>query len=177
MTIGEQWSWKPNDVIKSLEVCLQNLIRSSGGDGNLLFNVGPKSDGTIEPLQAQRLREMGKWLEKYGYTIYGTRGGPFKPSDMGVSTRKGNKIYLHIFKLTGNSPKIILPDIGMEIKKCVLADGAPVKFSHANGEYILEFDRKHLKPIDTIIEIEVAGNAMKISPVDIKTQTASEKKK
>jgi alpha-L-fucosidase len=177
MTIGEQWAWKPNDVVKSLEVCLQNLIRSSGGDGNLLFNVGPKSDGTIEPLQAERLREMGKWLEKYGYTVYGTRGGPFKPSDMGVSTRKGNKIYLHIFKLTGDSPRIVLPDIGMEIKKCVLADGAPVKYTHANGEYILEFDRKLLKPIDTIVEIEVAGNAMKISPVNIKTQTASEKKK
>jgi alpha-L-fucosidase len=81
MTIARQWAWKPNDEVKSLEQCLHGLIRSAGGDGNLLFNVGPKPDGTIEPLQAQRLKEMGQWLEEYGYTIYGTRGGPFKPTD------------------------------------------------------------------------------------------------
>ena len=95
------------------------LIRSAGGDGNLLFNVGPRPDGTIEPLQVERLKEMGKWLDKYGYTIYGTRGGPFKPTDWGVSTRKGNKIYLHILKWSGDSPKIVLPDFGMDIKKCI----------------------------------------------------------
>jgi alpha-L-fucosidase len=65
MTIGTQWSWKPNDEVKSLEECLQTLIRSAGGDGNLLFNVGPDQYGVIEPLQADRLLEMGKWLQKY----------------------------------------------------------------------------------------------------------------
>ena len=177
MTIGDQWAWKPNDVVKTLEQCLHNLIRSSGGDGNLLFNVGPKPDGTIEPLQAVRLREMGKWLEKYGYTIYGTRGGPVKPTDWSVSTRKGNKIYFHILKWSGDTPKIILPDFGMEIKNCVLANGGDVKVTRLKGENILEFDNKLLKPIDTIIEIEVAGKAKDISPVSIKAQPASEKKK
>jgi alpha-L-fucosidase len=55
MTIARQWAWKPDDEVKSLEQCLHGLIRSAGGDGNLLFNVGPRPDGTIEPLQAQRL--------------------------------------------------------------------------------------------------------------------------
>ena len=119
MTIGRQWAWKPNDEVKSLEQCLHSLIRSAGGDGNLLFNVGPKPDGTIEPLQVERLKEMGKWLEKYGYSIYGTRGGPFKPTDWGVSTRKGNKVYLHILKWSGKLTEDILFQIlGMEIKKC-----------------------------------------------------------
>jgi alpha-L-fucosidase len=47
MTIARQWAWKPNDEVKSLEQCLHSLIRSAGGDGNLLFNVGPMSDGRI----------------------------------------------------------------------------------------------------------------------------------
>jgi alpha-L-fucosidase len=170
MTIGDQWAWKPNDKVKTLEQCLHSLLRSSGGDGNLLFNVGPKPDGTIEPLQAERLREMGKWLDKYGYTVYGTRGGPFKPEDWGVSTRKGNKIYLHILKWTEGTPKIILSDIGMKINNCILADGGKVKFTRSKDENIIEFERKYLKPIDTIIEIEVAGNAMDIIPVSFKSQ-------
>ncbi|MCP5112981.1 MAG: alpha-L-fucosidase, partial [bacterium] len=72
MTIGDQWAWKPNDRVKSLKVCLQSLIRSAAGDGNLLFNVGPKPDGEIEPLQVERLREMGEWLNHYGDSIYAT---------------------------------------------------------------------------------------------------------
>jgi alpha-L-fucosidase len=172
MTIGRQWAWKPDDEVKSLEQCLHSLIRSAGGDGNLLFNVGPKPDGTIEPLQAERLKQMGKWLKKYGYTIYATRGGPFKPTDWGVSTRKGNKIYLHILKWSGDSPKIILPDIGMDIKNCVLADGGRLKFSKVKGENIIEFDGRLLQPFNTIVEIEVAGNAMDIKPVDIAPQSS-----
>ena len=167
MTIGRQWAWKPNDEVKSLEQCLHSLIRSAGGDGNLLFNVGPKPDGTIEPLQVERLKEMGKWLEKYGYTIYGTCGGPFKPTDWGVSTHKENKIYLHILKWFGNSPKITIPDCGIQIKNCVLAGGIKIKFTKQNEEYVIEFDGKLLQPINTIIEIEVTGNAMDIKPMDI----------
>jgi hypothetical protein len=41
MTICQQWAWKPDDRMKSLEECLHTLLRTAGGDGNLLFNVGP----------------------------------------------------------------------------------------------------------------------------------------
>jgi alpha-L-fucosidase len=173
MTIGTQWSWKPNDEIKSLEECLQTLIRSAGGDGNLLFNVGPDQYGVIEPLQADRLLEMGKWLQKYGYTIYGTRGGPFKPADWGVSTRKGNKIWIHILKWPANSYEIVLPDFGQQIKKCSLAGGENVKFTRRNGGYVIQFEKKQLQPINTIIEIEVSGKAMDIKPLDFGSQSVN----
>ena len=114
---------------------------------------------------------MGKWLQKYGYTIYGTRGGPFKPADWGVSTRKGNKIWLHILKWSGNSNEIVLPDVGMDILKCNLAGGGKVKFTKKNGNFILEVDRKQLQPINTIIEIEVAGKSMDIKPMDFVSQS------
>jgi alpha-L-fucosidase len=177
MTIGRQWAWKPNDEVKSLEQCLHSLIRSAGGDGNLLFNVGPKPDGTIEPLQVERLKEMGKWLEKYGYAIYGTRGGPFKPADWGVSTRKGNKVYLHILKWSGNSPEITLPDIGVEIKKVSIAGGGKAKFSKIKGGNQIEFEGNMLQPISTIVEIEFAADVMNARPVDVMSQSLSYLKK
>jgi alpha-L-fucosidase len=173
MTIGRQWAWKPDDDVKSLEQCLQNLVRSAGGDGNLLFNVGPRSDGTIEPVQAARLKEMGDWLAKYGFSIYGTRGGPFKPADWGVSTRKGNMVYLHILKWSGDKPAISLPDFGSEIKKCTLADGGKVKFRKTAGFYVIEFDGKLLKPVNTILEIEYSGNVMNVKPMDVMSQSIS----
>ena len=94
MTIatGDTWSWNPNDEVKSFKECLQALLQSVGGDGNLLLNVGPMPDGRIEPRQVARLKEMGDWLKKYGDGVYGTRGGPFKPGPWGAATAKTIKI-------------------------------------------------------------------------------------
>jgi len=177
MTIGRQWAWKPDDEVKSLEQCLHNLIRSAGGDGNLLFNVGPRPDGTIEPLQVERLKEMGEWLNKYGYSIYGTRGGPFKPADWGVSTRKENKVYLHILKWSGDSPKIAIPDIGTKISDVTLADGGLIKCTGTGNSYVIEFDGKLLRPLNTIAEIEYEGSIMNATPVDVVSQSISYMKK
>ena len=101
MTIAKQWAWKPNDEMKSKQGCIHTLLQTVGGDGNLLFNVGPMPDGRIEQRQIDRLKEMGEWLQINGQAVYGTRGGPFKPTDYMVSTRKENNIYLHLLKHPG----------------------------------------------------------------------------
>jgi alpha-L-fucosidase len=173
MTIGDQWAWKPNDRVKSLEQCLHSLIRSAGGNGNLLFNVGPRPDGQIEPLQIERLKEMGIWLKEYGSSIYGTRGGPFKPSDWGVSTRKGNTIYLHILNWQGSSHEITLPDPGLKIIKCNILGGGTLKYRKVNNEIEIEFKKDSIKPIDTIIEIVFEGSVMEITPMDVKPNSLS----
>ena len=173
MTIARQWAWKPNDDVKSLEQCLHNLIRSAGGDGNLLFNVGPKPDGTIEPLQVERLRDMGKWMKKYGYAIYGTRGGPFKPADWGVSTKKGNTVYLHILRWSGSSPKITLPDIGIPIKSVKLADGGKINYRKSGSSYLIEFDGKLIKPVNTLVIVEYSGDVMNVKAMDVDPQSVS----
>ena len=41
--------------------------------GNLLLNVGPDADGNLPREALQRMEAIGKWLEKNGYAIYGTR--------------------------------------------------------------------------------------------------------
>ena len=173
MTIARQWAWKPDDDVKSLEQCLHSLIRSAGGDGNLLFNVGPRPDGTIEPLQVERLKDMGKWLEKFGFTIYGTRGGPFKPTDWGVSTRKGNKVFLHILKWSGENPAITIPEIGSAVKSVKLADGGKVEFTKTGNTYLIEFDGRLIQPVNTIVEIEYADNVMNVKPAEVNSQSIS----
>jgi alpha-L-fucosidase len=176
ITIGEQWAWKPNDPVKSTEQCIHTLIRTVGGDGNLLFNVGPMPDGRIEPLQIERLKEMGDWLKLYGESVYGTRGGPYKPTDWGVSTRKGNKIYLHVLHLPGNEPKITIPDPGLDILSCKVLGGASLEFTRFNGEVTIEFGNEPLKTVNTIIEIELNGNTMNIVPSEAKPYSLSYKK-
>ena len=112
MTISahNQWAWGgPNDGVKPLAACLLMLIRCAGGDGNVLLNIGPEPTGAIEDCQVERLKEIGAWLAKYGQSIYGTRGGPYKPTKRVASTRKGNTVYLHILGLAGRDAEASRP--------------------------------------------------------------------
>lgn len=129
MTIAKQWSWKPNDQMKSKKECIQTLLRTAGGDGNLLFNVGPMPDGRIEQRQIDRLKEMGDWLKINGTAVYGTRGGPYLPTDYMVSTRKDNKIYLHLFERPEAPLTLPFPK-GIKIEKAYfLKNGAPLQIA------------------------------------------------
>ena len=163
MTICRQWAWKPNDTMKSLEECLHTLIRTNGGNGNLLFNVGPMPSGKIEPRQVERLREMGAWLAKNGETIYATRGGPWKPTPDLACTRKADKIYLHLLRRTDDAVSLRAPSL--TIKSARVFNGPAVPFSVKDGTLDLTVPSNAWQPIDTIIELTVSGSAMDILPL------------
>ena len=40
--------------------------------GNALISVGPTKDGRINPIQEERLRQLGSWLKINGEAIYST---------------------------------------------------------------------------------------------------------
>jgi len=69
ITICNQWAWKPNDKMKTLQECLYTLVKTASGNGNLLFNVGPMMDGRIEQRQVEQLKLMGDWLKIYGESL------------------------------------------------------------------------------------------------------------
>ena len=163
MTICRQWAWKPDDDMKTLKDCLQNLIRCAGGDGNLLFNVGPMPNGRIEKRQVDRLKEMGAWLEKNGESIYGTRGGPWKPTNAVASTRKGNTIFVHAMRFDDN--QLALPKLNRTIVKVSLSDGTKVPMKQIKDQWVLTIPKQNQDPIDTIIRLELNGSAMNIPAV------------
>ena len=165
---GPQWSWKPkDDPMKSLEQCVQILLFSVGGDGNLLLNVGPMPDGRIEPRQVERLREMGKWVKKYGDGIHGTRGGPFKPDQKwGVSTCKGNEIYLFVMKWPDEGP-LRLPAIAMKIKTSKALSGGKVAVRQTDSGVLVDILPDDRADIATVIKLTVDGDAFEIEPVDV----------
>ncbi len=169
MTVCKQWAWKPDDKMKSLNECLHTLLRTAGGDGNLLFNVGPMPDGRIEDRQIERLKEMGAWLTRNGEAIYGTRGGPWKPTARLVSTRRDNKIYLHLLEKTAGPVRIAAPPVA--IKSATLLHGPAIAIDIVDDD-ILSFDI----PLDswdgiaTIVELTIDGDAMDIAPLRAATE-------
>ena len=165
ITICQQWAWKPNDEMKSLDECLTTMLKTVGGGGNLLFNVGPMPDGRIEPRQVERLKEMGNWLKKYGESVYKTKGGPYKPNKWLASTRKGNKIYLHLMDYKRNNVRIPFPT-DINIIDCKILKGNTLDFSR-NGE-MLQFELPAKQDeLVTTVEITIDSNAEEINTIDL----------
>jgi len=166
MTICRQWAWKPDDQMKSARECIQTLLRTVGGDGNLLFNVGPMPDGQIEPRQVERLKEMGAWLEKYGDGVYATRGGPFKPGKWGASTCKDDKVYLYVMNWRSDG-KLMLPAIAQKIISYRTLDSGQVSVKQGEGSIEIYLPSSDRDEIATVIELAVDGKAFDINPVEV----------
>lgn len=76
---------------------IQLLAKAASRGGNLLMNIGPRGDGTFDGRDLRILQGIGKWMDVNGESIYGTTAGPLPLQNWGVSTLKGDKLYLHVF--------------------------------------------------------------------------------
>ena len=166
ITICRQWAWKPNDQMKSLGQSLRTLITCAGGDGNLLFNVGPMPDGRIEPRQVDRLREMGAWMKKYGDGIYNTRGGPFKPAKWGASTCRDKDVYLYIYEWPAEGA-LELPPISRKITAKSTLSGGDAKVIQTDAALIIDLPAGDRDEIATVIKLTLDVRAFDIKPVDV----------
>jgi alpha-L-fucosidase len=165
MTLGTQWSWKPNDEIKSVDEVVRILARCAGGDGNLLLNVGPMPDGRVEPRQVEVLKGVGRWLAAAGESIYGTRGGPFKPGPYGASTRKGSTIFLHVFLSSGHS--LNLPAIPAKIIGNRILTGGRAVVRQTESGIEISIPEKYRQAADTVVALELDGPAGRIEATNV----------
>ncbi|HUA65610.1 MAG TPA: alpha-L-fucosidase [Alphaproteobacteria bacterium] len=165
MTLGDQWSWKPNDNIKTASDVIHILATCAGGDGNLLLDVGPMPDGRIEPRQVAVLKQVGDWLNQNGESIYGTRGGPWKPGKGLASTRKGNNIYVHI--LNQSPATIELPAIPRQIVSASLLNGGNVGFENRGKTLVLTIPQAKLSADDTVVKLTLDAPAMDLPAIDV----------
>jgi len=93
ITLGKQWSYKPDDGYKSPRELIHLLVDVVSKGGNLLLNVGPQPDGQLPAEAVARLKAIGEWLAVNGEAIYGTRAlDPYKEGRI-CFTRKGDVAY------------------------------------------------------------------------------------
>jgi len=162
-TLGRGWSWRSNDKPNDLRFALRTLIGCAGGDGNLLLNVGPNALGEFQPDFVGRLNEIGTWMKINGESIYGTRGGPYAPTNDYASTRKGNQIYVYGFNFKGN--KLVLPNLPCKINKASLMDGTPVVFQNTKDALTITLEPQKQVPIVTLIKLDIDRPAGKLTAI------------
>lgn len=154
-TINGSWGFNINDdKYKSTKQIIKLLVNAAGLNTNLLLNIGPMPDGNIQPEFTNRLDSVGKWMAKYGNSIYGTRGSVLNSKTWGTVTEKDEQVYIHIFN---SADVIVLEDLKYKPGKLVsLTSGQPVKYKYRRGR--LEIDLKGLArdDFDTVLSLSVS---------------------
>lgn len=155
-TINTAWGYNAtDDHFKSTRELVQYLVRAAGNDANFLLNIGPRPDGTIQPEFVERLHQVGEWLAQYGESIYGTRGGPVSQHPWGVTTQKGNKIYVHI--LDWQDPVLPLPKLPNPVRVAYTLIGhTKAEVATSERGVMLTVPVRTAPDFDTVIVLEMA---------------------
>ena len=151
-TMNGMWGYKITDQnYKSTKTLIHYAVNAAGKNANLLMNIGPQPNGELPAIALQRLKEMGEWMNVYGESIYGTRGGFIAPHDWGVTTQKDNRLFVHILNL---KDKVLFLPIGEKKVKKVFdfATKQPLKLQKCDGGVLLILD-KVPDDIDKVVEL------------------------
>ncbi|MCU1584228.1 MAG: alpha-L-fucosidase [Microbacteriaceae bacterium] len=97
-TLNGSWGYdRDNEDYKSPDLLIRMLIDGVSKDGNLLLNVGPTARGSLDPHAIRSLDAVGEWMRVHSRSIYGAGSAEFTPPPDARYTRRGNRLYLHLF--------------------------------------------------------------------------------
>ncbi len=149
-TMNDSWGFRVHDRnYKSPGRLIRELVSAAGRNANYLLNVGPMPDGTIQPELVERLQAVGRWMAAHGTSIYGTRGGPIPPRPWGVTTRRGDTVFVHV--LDRADRQLTLPPLPSGVRSAQALGGAPVLFSETADGVTLTLPPRAADEIDQII--------------------------
>ncbi|MCI6767704.1 alpha-L-fucosidase [Porcincola intestinalis] len=130
VTMNGHWGYCAQDhFFKPSSMLVRKLVECVSKGGNMILNVGPDAKGNFPKESVRILHEIGSFMRENGDSIYGCGACAAKPEGMYRLTRKGSRIYVHIFENTiGPFP---IPGIPKDKVKGVrlLRDGSGVKIS------------------------------------------------
>lgn len=129
LTINSSWGYNPSDTeLKSSRTLIHTICEVAGKGGNLLLNVSPMGNGELPTTQVERLQGVERWMAKHAESIIGTKPGLEPWQFYGPSTRKDNRIYLHLLM----KPYDTISVRGMPIKRIksvsVLGEGEALTY-------------------------------------------------
>ncbi len=171
MTMNSSWGYiKRDKTSKSSSDVLQNLVRIVGKGGNLLLNLGPDENGLSPKVCTDALDSAGKWLEKYGDSIFGTTNIPNFPyllpwGDLTYSAIR-KTLYFHVKNYPAFPHRVLLTGLQTKVRSVTLMyDGSQLKYSQSyepgRDEHRLYVFLPEVCPDsdDTVVAVELEGEA------------------
>ncbi len=129
MTMNGSWGYhRSDDDWKTPKTIIRNLISCARDGGNYLLNIGPRPDGSIPGESVRILSAVGQWMDKNGQSIYTTDRCQPRHSDYASFTRKGNRLYAHVYFWPGST--VAIAGLRTRAKSAtLLATGRNVEFT------------------------------------------------
>lgn len=144
---------------KPISFFVQLLAKAASRGGNLLMNIGPKGDGTFDTRDLKILRGIGAWMGKNGESIYRTAAGHLPLQNWGVCTRKGNKLYLHVFNWPGEG-KLFVGGLKSNPSKIYLLPNAKqlTALRINDNDLVIDIPSKAPDTMNTVIVLDFKEN-------------------
>lgn len=123
VTLNNTWGYsKVDNDWKPAEVIVKKLVKIAGKGGNLLLNIGPDGFGNIPKESAEILSKVGDWIQINGQSIYETEPVPDFAYEIrfGGLTKKGKKLYLHIWNYPRFPYEVLLVGLKTKVKNVTL---------------------------------------------------------
>jgi alpha-L-fucosidase len=163
-TLNHSWGYNRADHDwKSPAQLVMALVSCASQGGNLVLNIGPKGDGSVQPEQVDRMQAIGQWLERNGQgeSIFNTERTTCEWMNFAFgqasATRRGNTMYWHVPRWYG--PDLWIGGMATKVLSArILSTGQSVQFEQTWEPTV----RLHLKnlpeeapdPVATVIALE-----------------------
>lgn len=152
ITMNDSWGFRITDRnYKSVQQIIHTLVGAAGRNSNLLLNVGPMPNGLVQQEFQDTLKAVGAWMQQYGQSIYGTRGGPVKPQPWVVSTENSKTVFVHV--LQKPAADLLIPG---NYSSVTSFDGKPIAFEQTgNG---IRISQQHIPAITPVSVLVIQKN-------------------
>ena len=156
--INDTWGFRLWDRdYKSADSLVRTMVRAAGRDANFLLNVGPMPDGRIQPEFVERIEAVGRWMARYGTSIHDTRAGPLAPRPWGVSTQRGDTVFVHVLEWADRMLALAPLERRVSAARAV-RDGSAVPFTQDEGGVRLMLPERGGEP-DVVVALVLSSAA------------------
>ncbi len=136
ITMGNSWSYVPNDHYKTTNSLIQLLIKIVSRGGNLLLNIGPSPEGDFADTAYQRLERIGDWMKVHSKGIYNTIPlAPYEENNVVyLQSDNGKTEFIYVLADKNNEDVILPPTV--QLNKYIIEKGSQIKLVDAPSQKI-----------------------------------------
>jgi alpha-L-fucosidase len=165
-TVNDSWGFQKKDRnFKSVRQVVRMLAECSGMGGNLLLDVGPRSDGSIPEEEAAVLRGLGRWTHKNGEAIYGSVAGLPGGYFYGATTLNKSRDTLYLICFDRPNGSVAVKGIRNDILRVSVVGGPELTAKKVGGAawvgmpgvLWIDIPDSALDPDATVIKVELKG--------------------
>lgn len=152
------WGWHAGEKFKTAHRAIRELCLTADVGGNLVYNVGPKPDGTLPALFRKLMAGVADWMQKNREAIHGTSETICETTTFGLMTCKPGKVYLHVLYWPSDRQVHLAGLKNKVLTAGYLATGRRIEFRQTSADlYLTGLPSKAPDSCNTVIELDVVG--------------------